>query len=231
MHNIAYGTETIEFDLSYTDRKTLEISVLSDASVVVVAPKGSSLEKIKAKVLKRGYWIVEQKRFFNSLHPYEVARDYVSGETHYYLGRRYRLKVVEDKTAMVKLKGKFFHVHTPDSSNTKKIKTQLQDWYKLQASRKYKERLALCYEKIKREGIALPKLSIRIMHKRWGSCTAQGITLNLNLIKAPVYCIDYVVMHELCHLKVPNHSPAFYKLKEKYMVDWKDRKKVLEGLR
>jgi len=85
-------------------------------------------------------------------------------------------------------------------------------------------------EKIKREGIVFPNLSIRIMRKRWGSCTKQGITLNLNLIKAPIYCIDYVVMHELCHLKVPNHSPAFYKLKERYMVDWKDRKRVLEGI-
>lgn len=230
MHEVAYGTEQIEFELSFSERKTLEISVFPDASIVVVAPQGAALDKIKAKVLKRAFWIQEQRRFFLSLHPYEQEKEYVNGETHFYLGRRYRLKITETAMLSVKLKGKFLHVHAIDKTNSKAIKQQLQDWYKVQAKRRFQERLKLAYEKIKREGIAFPNLSIRVMRKRWGSCTKQGITLNLNLIKAPIYCIDYVVMHELCHLKVPNHSPAFYKLKERYMVDWKDRKKVLEGI-
>lgn len=230
MHKIVYGTEIIEFKLTYSDRSTLEISVYPDASVAVIAPQNATLEKIKEKVLKRAYWILEQKRFFLSLHPYEVEKEYVNGETHFYIGRRYRLKIIEDEVMTVKLKGKFIYLHTPNKSDADKVKKQLQGWYKTQATKRFKERLEYCYNKIKGEGISLPKLSIRILHKRWGSCTPQGITLNLNLIKAPIYCIDYVVMHELCHLKVPNHSPAFYKLKERYMVDWKDRKKVLEGV-
>jgi len=231
MHKVAYGTEDIEFKVSFSDRKTLAISVFPDASVEVVAPQEAEIEKIKQKVLKRGYWILEQKRFFLSLQPYEAKKEYVSGETHFYIGRRYRLKITEGDTLSVKLRGKFIRVVTTDKEKTSKIKQQLQDWYKKQAKRRFNERLKLNYEKIKVEGIPFPKLTIRVLHKRWGSCTEQGITLNLHLIKAPVYCIDYVIMHELCHLKVPNHSPAFYKLKEKYMVDWKDRKKVLEGVK
>lgn len=166
-----------------------------------------------------------------SLHPYEAEKEYVNGETHFYIGRRYRLKIIEGSASSVKLKGKFIEVITPDKEKTSKIKQQLHNWYKLQGKRRFEERLKVNYNKIKVEGIAFPKLTIRVLHKRWGSCTKHGITLNLNLIKAPVYCIDYVIMHELCHLKVPNHSPAFYKLKEKYMVDWKERKLVLEGVR
>ena len=229
MYSINYGTEKIDFELYFSDRKTLEISVLPDTKVEVVAPELASLEKIKEKVLKRGYWILEQQRFFSSLHPYEEAKEYVSGETHFYIGRRYRLKVIEDSLSSVKLKGKFLMVITPNKNNITIIKHQIQDWYKKQAQRRFKERLKVNYEKIKGEGISYPKLMIKILHKRWGSCTKKGVALNLNLIKAPIYCIDYVIMHELCHLKVPNHSPTFYKLKEKYMVDWKDRKKVLEG--
>lgn len=231
MHKVAYGTEDIEFKVAFSDRKTLEISVLPDATVEVVAPQEANLERIKQKVLKRGYWILEQKRFFMSLHPYEAEKEYVNGETHFYIGRRYRLKIIEDSASSVKLKGKFIEVITPDKEKTSKIKQQLHNWYKLQAKRRFEERLKVNYNKIKVEGIAFPKLTIRVLHKRWGSCTKHGITLNLNLIKAPVYCIDYVIMHELCHLKVSNHSPAFYRLKEKYMVDWKERKLVLEGVR
>lgn len=234
MPELAYGTRTISYTLIRRARKTLEISVLPDMSVEVIAPEYALLEKIEAKLLKRGWWIVEQQLFFQSLQPYDSAKAYVSGESHYYLGRRYRLKIVEDTQKRVKLQGKFLWVYTPDRSQTKRIQKQVQAWYKKQALRKFMERLKMGHARLAPENIAFPELAIRVLHKRWGSCISGSpgkIILNINLIKAPTYCIDYVVVHELCHLVIPNHSPAFYQLKEKYMVDWKARKKRLEGVR
>ncbi len=231
---LAYGTRTIEYTLIRRDRKTLEISVLPNMSVEVVAPQQAPLEKIEAKILKRGLWIIEQQLFFKALQPFDGARSYVSGESHYYLGRRYRLKVVEATERVVKLQGQFLWVYTPDRSKPKHIQKQVQAWYKKQALRKFTERLAICHKRLAPENIPLPTLKIRLLHKRWGSCQPGKpgkIILNINLMKAPTYCIDYVVLHELCHLIIPNHSAAFYQLKERYLSDWKARKKLLEGVR
>lgn len=234
MPALAYGTTTLHYKLIRRERKTLAISVLPDTTVEVVAPKKASLEKIEEKILKRGRWILEQQLFFKALQPFDHPKAYVSGESHYYLGRRYRLKIVEAPSKMVKLKGQFLWVYTPDKSQPKTIQKQVQTWYKKQAARKFMERLEHCYARLSPEEIPFPEMNIRLLHKRWGSCLPGNpgkIILNIQLMKAPTYCIDYVVMHELCHLIVPNHSPAFYKLQEKYMLDWEARKKLLEGVR
>ena len=225
---LQYGTETIDYQLSFSDRKTLGINVYPDKSVSVIAPVGSERELIEKKLLKRASWIKKQQTYFASIHRYPENKEFVSGETHKYLGRSYRLKVEEGAQETVKLRGKFFHITTKDLS---RVETLLKDWYRTHALRKFQERLDLCYENMRREEIPYPKLSVRQMSKRWGSCTPEGkILLNPELVKAPVYCIDYVIVHELCHLKHHNHSTAFYDLKSKYMPDWEVRKARLEGI-
>ena len=228
MEHFQYGTTTISYELNYTKRKTLGINVYPDTTVEVIAPLDADKEIIEEKLLKRAKWIVKQINYFKGLAHNPIIKEYVSGETHYYLGRAYRLKVTEAKEQNVKLIGRFFHIQTP-TQHREQIKKLLTNWYRKQAVRKFKERLDICYKQMLREEIKYPDLEIRQMAKRWGSCTANGkIILNLALIKTPTYCIDYVIIHELCHLKHHNHSPDFYQLKTKYMPDWEERKKRLE---
>ena len=228
MEKIEYGTEIIEFEVKYSSRKTLGINIYPDATVQVIAPLNASMDSIKQKVLKRAFWIKQQQRYFNEIKQSLPIYEYVSGETHKYLGRSYRLKVSQGDKNEVKLIGRFFLIESK-SKDSKQVKKLLDKWYRDHATKKVQERLDLCYQQMKREGISYPTLELRKMAKRWGSCTPEGkIIINPRLIKAPVYCIDYVLIHELCHLKHHNHSPAFYHLKSKYMPDWERRKKKLE---
>jgi len=227
-HSVAFGQNIINYSLKFSDRKTLAIDVHPDQSVTVTAPPGASLEQVKTKVRKRAAWILRQQAYFQNFLPAPSPRQYVSGETHYYLGRQYRLKVLEDDNESVKLKGGYIQVSAKNIS-PERIATLLNGWLLAHAKAHFRKRLELCWEKFRRYGMPIPQLRIRKMTKRWGTCTTSGaIYLNPNLIKVSSYCIDYVLTHELCHLKQADHSKVFYELLRKIMPDWERRKLRLE---
>jgi predicted metal-dependent hydrolase len=227
-----YGGQRIPFRIEYRPRKYLAISVLPDLRVEVVAPAGTALDAILLRVEKRAGWIARQLRFFEQYQPTQPRPSYVSGETHLYLGRQYRLKVQEGSPECVKLVGRFLHVHTTCREDGERVRSLLEGWYRAHAKQVFAHRLEGCLESIRSLGLwAAPNLVIRKMGKRWGSCTRAGnILLNLELIKVPVHCIDYVIIHELCHLKVHSHGKAFYRLLTRCMPDWESRKRRLEAV-
>lgn len=228
-HKVAFGSEKILYSLEFRDRRTLAISVHPDLSVSVVAPNGQSLEKISARVKKRAPWILRQKHYFSKFLPKQPARKYVSGETHKYLGRCYRLKVLTSKLPRVRLKRGYLVVHTQDRRNFQAIRRQVLSWCRNQAERQFNESLNRCLPLFRKLKIQAPEVRIKQMNKRWGSCTNSGIIyLNPDLIRAPKQCIDYVMVHELCHLKVRDHSKQYYRLLKKLLPDWKERKELLE---
>jgi predicted metal-dependent hydrolase len=161
-----------------------------------------------------------------------LGDDFVSGETHVYLGRQYRLKVQPESPEGVKLLGQFLRVKCGAKKDGERVGGLLEDWYRAHAERVFSHRLQRCIESARSLRLpSPPKMAIRKMTKRWGSCTKTGtILLNLDLVKAPVHCIDYVIVHELCHLKVHNHGKDFYRLLTRCMPDWKARKKRLEAV-
>lgn len=227
--SIAYGKEDIPFSVAFADRKTMGIAVHPDLRVVVKAPKGTSAEVIKNRVVRRARWIRKQINFFRRFVPRTPPRSYVGGETHLYLGRQYRLKIKKQQEGGVKLKGQFIHVMTPDPKKSRVVKRLLEEWYKEHAKLIYSHRLEICFKAARTLGVPFPKIQLREMMRRWGSCTRSGrILLNTTLIKAPLYCIDYVIMHELCHLKVHTHNNGYHKVLSKYMPDWEKRKERLE---
>ena len=227
-HTIQYGKKTIPFDLEFTAKKRLSITVQPDLSVIVRAPEDKSLEAVLAVVKKRAGWIAKQKRHFEQFQPLPMGKQYVSGETHCYLGRQYRLKVVASPREEVKLRGRYIHVFTNDRKDRQQIKALLQQWYREHAGPIFERRLDLCYEVARRLGVARPTIRLRRMKTRWGSCTKKGeILLNTELIKAPLHCIEYVIMHELCHLRERNHTKEFYRILSRCMPDWERRKQRL----
>ncbi len=231
-HSVQFGTTTIDYELTFSERKTLAIHVYPDGSVVVDAPVGSNLQAVEAKVKKRAGWVLRQQRQFQTFAvPNPLPRQYVSGESHRYLGRQYRLKVVADEVERVRLSRGYLTVSVADVSYTGHIEKLVTAWYRHQAKRVFDERLKLCFPRVEALGILYPPLSIRQMKSRWGSCTSAGaILLNLTLIQVPKDLIDYVVIHELCHLKEHNHSPSFYALLERVLPDWKEQRKHLNQI-
>ena len=230
-HCFQYGIHEIHYEIVRRPRKTLEIAVEPDLSVVVVAPVDAPLETIEARLRKRAAWIVRQRRYFAQFQTRTPERQYISGETHLYLGRQYRLKVVPGEQEMVELVRGFIFVHITLRSKTQgKVRKLLEDWYRARAHIKFPERIETCLKLFPSPEEFRPKgLIIRQLRQRWGSMSPSGrLILNVRLMQAPIDSIDYVITHELCHIAEPHHGPAFLDLLETVMPDWEKRKLRLE---
>jgi len=225
---IQFGSRTIDFRLEYSDRRSLGITVTPDMEVVVRAPINTSMEKVKEKVRKRAPWILKQQSFFLSFQPKTPQRKYISGETHLYLGRQYRLHVKKGKQESVKLKGKFIEITVNEKTAAKRL---LNEWYLQHARAKFEIIAARLIKKFKKQKVEPKSITLRNMPTRWGSCTPSGkIILNPELIKAPIGCIEYVIIHELCHLVYHDHTQKFIDLQTKEMKDWEKWKMKLEKI-
>jgi predicted metal-dependent hydrolase len=227
---LKYGGREIPFCVKQEHRSKLTINVYPEMRVEVIAPLSKSLDTILARVDRRGQWIMKQWRYFEQFQPRQPARQFVSGETHLYLGRQYRLKVVKGTGSSVKLVGRYFRVTHPKPTDSTSVSAILQDWYFRHASALFETRVKHWISEC--PALTLPqkpRVSVRKMARRWGSCTKKGtVTLNIDLAKVPLAYIDYVIVHELCHLKIHNHSTAFYRLLARCMPDWEKRKQRLD---
>ena len=227
--SINYGRESIFFDVLFVNRKTMEIAVHPDSRLVVKAPIGTDLMDIKSRLIKRARWITKQLAYFGQFDPRTPPRRYVGGESHLYLGRQYRLKIQVGEINQVKLVRGYFHVTINSDPNPELMKRLLGRWYAEKARERYKEIYERYLPEFKRQGLAVPRVMIQRMKTRWGSLSSNGtLTLNVELIRAPKECIEYVITHELCHLKYRQHDAAFYRLLEQHMPDWQKRKHKLE---
>jgi predicted metal-dependent hydrolase len=225
---IQFGSKTIDFRLEYSNRKSLGITVTSEMEVVVKAPTGTTMEKVVEKVRKKAPWIIKQQSFFLSFQPKIPQRKYISGETHLYQGRQYRLKIQIGQEESVKLKGKFIELTAKDKSRAKDL---LTDWYLQHARARFSLIADPLIDKFKKYNVEPSAIVLRNMPTRWGSCTPKGkIILNPELVKAPKGCIEYVIIHELCHLIHHDHTQKFFDLQAKEMKDWEKWKMKLELL-
>jgi predicted metal-dependent hydrolase len=225
---IQYGDSVIHYTLTFALRKTLAISVHPDLRVTVKAPRDTDLADVQAIVRRRAPWILRQQRQLENYLPHTPPRQYVSGETHRYLGKQYRLKVIEDNRERVKLTGGYLHVWTPNKEDRERVHRLVDAWYRQQARRIFSERLAALLPRFAPFNLPQPQIMIKAMKSRWGSCSERGaIRLNLKLMQVPKACIDYVIVHELCHLVEHNHSKRFYQLLDRMMPDWSERRQRL----
>lgn len=228
-----YGDELIAFERVKRLQSTgkVLIKVYPDCRVVASAPADAENEVVLLAVKKRGRWIYEKLRDFRKQMEFTTPRRYISGETHYYLGKQYLLKVNEapdDIQGVKLLRGKLEVSVRAKSAD--KVKKLLDDWYKARARETFTKRLDAMLEQ------ALwvnerPPLRLQTMQTQWGSCSPHGrITLNPHLVKAPRECIDYVILHELCHIAEHNHSERFYRLMNQVMPKWEKVKERLDGM-
>ena len=228
--HIQFGSKRIDFTLHFVDRRALTIKVHPDASIEVLAPKDAEKSNILTKVKLKAPWMLKQIEHFNTYKPGTKARRFINGETHLYLGRQYRLKIIQDTTNVVKAyRGQLF-IHAVNT-NKDFLQRQLHKWYRQKAEVIFSEMIEEVLPKFKKYKIQQPALTIRSMSKRWGSCTPSGIIiLNTELIKAPKGSIEYVIIHELTHLVHHNHTKLFFDLQNRIMPDWKKWKDRLEYL-
>lgn len=231
LRRTTYGSAVIEYTLLWSNRRVLSISVDING-VTVAAPEGEALETVDQRVKRRARWILRQQRRFAAFKPVTPPRLYIGGETHRYLGRQYRLKIdAATDEERVRLHAGRIRVESHRPGDTTHTRELLETWFRQRAREVLHERFLALASFAVRLGVGMPPLRICTMTKRWGSLTPSGrVLLNDRLIAANRDCIDYVILHELCHIAEPNHSPRFYRLLSRHMPDWKVRKSRLDDL-
>ena len=222
------GQEDLRFAVTYSRRRTLQIVVNRDGSVRVKAPCDISERMVRAKVLMQAEWIRKKQDYFKKLGPKPPPSQYISGETHYYLGDPYTLRIVEARYNQVVLLGPVLQISI-NTTASEKARRLLAAWYAEQAATQFATIYARCWTAFVDLGYPRPIMRIKQMRSRWGSMSSSGkMSINLELIKMPTKCVEYVVMHELCHLRHPNHSKQFYAFLQQQMPDWAEREKKLK---
>ena len=200
-------------DLSYeirrsARRKNITITVERDRTVVVHAPTGVTEDRIRKQVDSKRQWLFEKlndAQKYQAL-PHAPGKELVNGESALYLGRAYRIEIVDADAAGVRFAGKFF---IPNSLASKR-KQVLRQWYVERANERILPRVALHARNL---GVNFAQTRIVDSRLRWGSCTpTNNLNFNWRLIKAPVFAIDYVIVHELAHLLESNHTPRFWNI-------------------
>ncbi|WP_300222223.1 SprT family zinc-dependent metalloprotease [uncultured Helicobacter sp.] len=217
-----------EVKIVYKDIKNMILKVKPSLEVVLSVPKDASAKEIEYVLSKRKAWIEQRVQGFKK--HIALPKELRSGEDIHYLGKRYRLKVVASDSESMGLRGGFLEVRLRDSKDFTRKQELIKAWYHKRAKR--------CFEEILEKyssllGCQTQKLRIKEMKTRWGSCNPKTpyINLNLKLIEKSKRAIEYVILHELIHLKYPYHNREFYDYLGLYMPDWRERKlRLLEGM-
>ncbi|ADM09233.1 hypothetical protein PB2503_05812 [Parvularcula bermudensis HTCC2503] len=228
-----YGDETLRYTVARNPNLStkVRIHVHPNGLIEAEAPSDAPPAEIKIALRKRARWITAQLREVAEARAHALPREFVSGETHFYLGKRYPLKIIQSavEPSSVLLKGGQIRVTLP-YRDPAAIKRRLNQWYRTKAADYFAKRLgeiASSVAWVRDE----PDLKLLPMRKQWGSCSPSGaIHLNPWLVRAPRECIDYVIVHELCHLKEHNHSKRFYSLLDRQLPGWRHTKTRLDGM-
>lgn len=232
--SLCAGDKTIAVSLEKDRYKTIRLKVRPDGSVLARAPRGIAHKKIVTWLSGHATWILERQDYFRRLRAERPVPGYNSGDIQRFLGRDYVLHVEPHVRGGVFFDEAGFQVQTRGAVSEAKVRVLLERWFQGQAVAIFAERLAVWFPGLQARagslpGEGLPPLKVRAMHSRFGSCSRQGvITLSRHLAAMPLICIDYVLVHELCHLRHFAHDRAFYRLLQTLLPDWRERKALLK---
>ncbi|MFC2476567.1 MAG: M48 family metallopeptidase [Catonella sp.] len=229
---IKLGGEVCNYTLERKSVKNINLRIKPGQVIYVSADKRVSVGVIEAFIRSKEVFILEAfERIEKNRKNKEAGREtgYNTGDEITYFNRKLGLKIVKASKESVKASGESIYIFVKDIDDRVKKENLLKKWELTLAKEVFTKVIDCYYPAFKALGVAYPKLSIRTMTSRWGSCKPNGekITLNLELLHKPKECLEYVVVHELAHFIHPNHSKDFWNLVENMMPDYKKRKDIL----
>jgi predicted metal-dependent hydrolase len=220
--------EDIEFSVKYSRRRTIGISVLPDSSVIVRVPYLTSFRTISRIVNEKYIWILKHRDNYRNLENRSFSRLYTSGETHLFRGNESVLRIEKSIKPYIRFLNNIIELGIDKPDDTKSVRKLLYKGYKNEALIHLPEIMKSVLKEQEHQMFKPTGLIIRTMKRRWGSCSNKGIiTLSTELIKLPDLYIEYVIIHELCHLKHHNHGPHYYKLLTEVYPEWRSVRKEL----
>jgi predicted metal-dependent hydrolase len=218
----------IEFKVIYSGRRTMGISVLHDSSVIIRVPYRTSDRAIARLVRDKSSWIIKHRDNYRIHNSSKSIKLYAEGETFLFRGVESVLKIEKSKKPFVRFSNSTIELGLQKTDDANAIRRLLYNGYKEQASALLPLMVNRMIERYEKQTFRPADLVIRTMKRRWGSCSNKGIiTLSTELIKLPDLYIEYVIIHELCHLRHHNHSARYYNLLSELFPDWKSTRKDL----
>lgn len=227
MHQIDVNGITV--DIVRKEIKNLHLGVYPpDGKVRVAAPLAVNDEAIRYAVIGKIGWIKQQQaKFYNQ--PRQSHREMINGESHYFLGKRYRLKVIES-TALTKVicNKSIIELHTHPQSNSEKRQQVLQQWYRKEIKSLIPPMLNKWQPLL---NVEVTEWGVKKMKTKWGSCNTseRRIWINLELIKKPIRCLEYIIVHELVHLLEKHHNTRFKAHMDNFMPQWRQYRDELNN--
>ena len=222
---ITWGDTRLTYAIRRSARrkKTVAVTVDPTGGVLLLAPEDFSTDRLDAVVQRKAGWIVRRLRGVGSNGVPPSPREFVSGESVMYLGRHYRLKVLPRETGEAKLRGGWLHVLAPAGEGQRdQVRAALVSWLRDHAAERLPERVEMWRSKV---GVEMPRVVISDQKRRWGSCDRTGtIRLNWRIIQAPMRLVDYVVVHELVHLRHRGHGRDYWQALGRVMPDYERRR-------
>lgn len=230
---VRYGRTTIEYAIRRSNRrKTVAIAVDPLEGVLLTAPPGVDLAVLDRVVKDKAQWIVERLRHVADAEPPAAPKQFVTGESFAYLGRHYRLRVVEGEAIAARVNAGWLEVGVASGSKaserTGALQLAIRDWYLTHAKQRLPERVRIWAG---HAGVEIADVRVRDQQKRWASCDDKGVLrFNWRIVQAPMRLVDYVVAHEIVHVIHPDHTKAFWARLGGVMPDYERRKAELRRL-
>lgn len=231
MSHLQYGTTSIDYSLSKEKRNDIKITVTLVNGVVIHTPENHDPSQLEKVLQQKAPWIIQKLQALNEVEKTVALKEFVSGEKLPYLGRQYRLKIYKNMVSAATLRfkqGRFIAVVPREWAQSQiqyHLEQKLITWYRTHGLKKVNERVRK-YQSIL--GVEAQSVQLKTQHKRWGSCTPTGdIYVNWRIVMAPVHVMDYIIVHELSHLLVPEHNDRFWQIVKNILPHYKDAKEWL----
>ncbi len=233
-NSIFINNSEINYAIEFSRRKSISIIINKYAEIKIKAPLKIPKKYIEDFIIKKSSWIIKKRDFFiKNKPPEEISYNFENGSYIKLLGENYQIIYHQNLISKIEINHNnkiilFNYIKLPEKN---KLIIKIENFINEFAINYFNSRLKICSEIAREKNIIFNKeLKFRKMKTKWGSCSRNGeIKLSYNLIQAPQKAIDYVILHELCHLKEFNHSKNFYNLLESLMPDWKIHKMALRG--
>ena len=218
----------IDLTVIYSRRRTIGISVRQDATVIIRAPLRTPMKTIERIVRDKAEWIIRHRDSYRDNLALQPENRYISGETHLFRGNKLILNIERSEKTGIRFGDNSILIYTNDPADMEKVKKLLYKGYRDSAQTVFPILMAKIIDTHSDQHFKPSSLMIRTMKRRWGSCSLKGvITLNTELIKLPDRYIEYVITHELCHLRHHNHGKQYYELLSHLYPDWKTVRKEM----
>jgi predicted metal-dependent hydrolase len=225
-----WGGRRLPFRLRRAEVRRLRIVIDPEGQVAVTAPLHATDEGVVARVSRRGDWIQRQREYFARWRPRTPVRQYLSGETHLFLGDQVRLQIEPEFAQGVSVQRDRLVVGLGNSKSPGLVRELVQAWYATQARVILRDRWHAQRGIWALHGVQASRVIVRALRNRWGSMTPAGsLVLNADLVRASPQLIDYVIAHEMAHLLHPDHGKEWRGLLTRVMSDWESRKIRLEA--